>query len=726
MCLFDNHQPPDIALPKRSIKSRRVAPIFVLFSVIAAAPVSADDSPDIVIADFEGDTYGGWVAAGNAFGSSPARGTLPGQMAVSGYLGHGLVNSFLNGDASTGTLTSPPFRIERPYLNFLVGGGAYQGSTCIDLLIDGKIIRTKTGLNDRPGGSERLDWASWDVRDFIGRTATLRIVDHETVAWGHINVDQIVQSDRQRGVGQLRRKLFAESRYLLFPVRGDAPLRRVRVWSGQDLVREFDIKLAEEKPQFEVFLDLEPMKGQTLILEAPLPAKSQALNLVSLSPDLPDAGRLYREPGRPQFHFTSRRGWLNDPNGLVWYEGEYHLFYQHNPYGWDWGNMHWGHAVSPDLVHWNELPIALYPKTYGDWCFSGSAVVDSRNTSGLGSANEPPLVLAFTSTGRGECIAYSNDRGRSWNEYAGNPVIKHAGRDPRILWYEPTKHWVMAVYDETGGTRSIAFHSSPDFKTWKYESKIDGYFECPELFDLAVEGHRDRKLWVLYAADGEYQLGRFDGHRFQPDTAKQRLWYGNFYASQSFSNAPDHRRIQIGWARDITFPSESFNQQMTVPCELKLRKSADRVRLVSEPVTELASLRRKEYVHSPLTLGPGTRELPGASGDLLEIDAIAEVGDKGVFSLRVRGTAVAYDATQGKLSCGDVSAPLAPVESVVRLHILLDRGSIEVFANDGCVAISRAVAADGKQPGLWVHVPAARPPVRLRSLKVHELASAWR
>ena len=199
-------------------------------------------------------------------------------------------------------------------------------------------------------------------------------------------------------------------------------------------------------------------------------------------------------------------------------------------------------------------------------------MVDRAQHLRLWHRGSPPLVVAFTSTGRGECIAYSNDRGRTWTEYAGNPVVRHAGRDPRLLWHEPTKRWVMAVYDETGGARSIAFHSSPDLKTWRFESRIDGFFECPELFELPVDGDCPaRRLWVLYAADGEYRLGQFDGQRFAPETGKLRVWYGNFYASQTFSDAPDGRRIQIGWANGIAFPGEPFNQQMTVPCELTLR-----------------------------------------------------------------------------------------------------------------------------------------------------------
>ena len=146
----------------------------------------------------------------------------------------------------------------------------------------------------------------------------------------------------------------------------------------------------------------------------------------------------------------------------------------------------------------------------------------------------------------------------------------------------------MAVYDETGGARSIAFHSSPDLKTWRFESRIDGFFECPELFELAVEGDPGRRLWVLHAADGEYRLGKFDGRRFEPETGKLRLWHGNFYASQTFSDTPDGRRIQIGWANGIAFPGEPFNQQMTVPCELTLRSTAEGVRLFARPVAEVA------------------------------------------------------------------------------------------------------------------------------------------
>jgi fructan beta-fructosidase len=700
--------------------------VLVALGQIRLAAAVAADRPDLVMADFEGDTYAGWVADGEAFGKGPSRGTLPGQMAVSGFLGRGLVNSFVGGDGSTGTLTSPPVRIERPYLSFLIGGGQHPGSTCLNLLIDGKVARTASGPNDKPGGSEQLEWASWDVRELIGKTVVFQIVDHETGGWGHITIDQIVQSDRVRGLGPLHRELVAKSRYLHLPVRNDAPLRRLRVSAGGSTVREFDIKLAEDQPSFQLFLDLKPFEGQTVALDARLPADSKALERVSLANEIPDAGRLYREPRRPQFHFTSRRGWLNDPNGLLWFEGEYHLFYQHNPYGWDWGNMHWGHAVSPDLVHWTELPIALYPKEYGDWAFSGSAVVDRRNTSGFGTAGTPPLIMAFTSTGRGECIAFSNDRGRSWTEFEGNPVVKHSGRDPRLLWHGPTNRWVMAVYDETGGGRRIAFHSSPDLKAWTFESQIDGFFECPELFEMPVEGLPGKTLWVVHAADGQYQLGKFDGHRFVPESGKLRTWYGNFYASQTFSDTPDNRRIQIGWGNGITFPGEPFNQQMTVPCELKLRSTPAGVRMLARPVAELAVLRAKTHRFDGQAINPRDHLNFDPTVSQFDVRAEVEVGADGGFALNIAGTPVVYDAIKKTLACGDVIAPLAPEGKFVRLRILVDRGSLEIFGNDGQVAISRAFAPIAVSPSLALTLTPSVRPVKIRSFQVDELESAWK
>ncbi len=494
-------------------------------------------------------------------------------------------------------------------------------------------------------------------------------------------------------------------------------------------VREFEIELADGEPDFWVFDDISEFKRKKLRVEVDdVRPDFKGLAAVEQADAIKDADDLYKEKHRPQFHFTSRRGWLNDPNGLVYSDGEYHLFYQHNPYGWDWGDMHWGHAVSADLVHWKELPTALYPRAFGDWCFSGSAVVDADNTSGFrdggrGGATPPLLVAAYTSTGRGECIAHSNDRGRSWTDYQDDPVVKHVGRDPRLLWHEPTKRWVMAVYDEKDGKRWIAFYTSLDLKKWQYQSRIEGFFECPDLFELPVEGG-DRNKWVLYSGDAKYVVGDFDGKTFTPDEKeKQQLWYGNFYAAQTYSSTPDGRRIQIGWANGVTFSDMPFNQQMAFPCRLTLHKTADGQRMFAEPVHEIESLHAKKHAVADRMLKPGDNPLADVSGDLFDLRAEFEPADAEAFGFTVRGVPVIYDVKKQEISCRNVTAPLKPEDGKVRLQLLVDRGSIEIFGDGGRVALSVGVIPADDNHSLEVFSRGGA--TRLRSLEAFEMKSAW-
>ncbi|MFN5196599.1 MAG: hypothetical protein ACK5MS_04860, partial [Planctomyces sp.] len=378
-------------------------------------------SDDLLVADFEGETYGEWQVTGEAFGSGPARGALPGQMSVDGFAGVGLVNSFVGGDDATGTLTSPVFRIERGYLSFLIGGGR-SDQLALQLLVDGEpVVQNEIELADGA-----VDWwAPLDISGWRDREVTLRV-------------------DR-------------------------------------------------------------------------LHEDSAALQNVGESDELRDAAELYGEPLRGQFHFSPRRGWNNDPNGCVYYNGEYHLFFQHNPYGWSWGNMHWGHAVSRDLVHWEELGDVLQPDELGPM-FSGSAVVDWNNTSGFGADGRPPLVLIYTAAGSPtvQCLAYSTD-GRKFVKYAGNPVLGEVtggNRDPKVFWHADTRQWVMVLYVEQRGRHTVHFCVSPNLRDWKLASVTEGdavggryLFECPDLFELSVDGEAARRKWVLLAANGEYGVG---------------------------------------------------------------------------------------------------------------------------------------------------------------------------------------------------------------------------
>jgi fructan beta-fructosidase len=660
-------------------RMRHIAVLFLpcLIALAAQGPTGED----ILIADFEGKDYGDWKVTGTAFGPGPARGTLPGQMPVSGYLGQGLVNSFFGGDSSVGTLTSPAFKIQRKYINFLVGGGKHPDQTCINLLIAGKGIRTATGPNDRPGGSEQLDWHTWDVAELVGKDAVIEIVDNHTGGWGHINIDHIVQSNRKKMAAALQRTISVDRRYLHLPVKNGAAMRRMKFLVDGNTVREFDIELAEGTPDFWVFSEVEKFKGKQLIVEVTLPEDSTALDQMRQADDVPDAATMYKEKHRPQFHFTARRGWLNDPNGLVFHEGKYHLFFQHNPYGWKWGNMHWGHAVSKDLVHWHEIGEALYPRQYGDWCFSGSAFV----VPGAGQAGTS-LAAAFTSTGRGECIVFGHQGGREWVEKpAMNPVVKHRGRDPRVFWHEPTKQWVMAVYDEEKG-RTIAFYTASDLAKWQFQSRIGEFYECPDLSELPIDGNAKNCKWVLYAADGRYVLGQFDGKQFTAEPGRHQLWHGQFYAAQTFNNAPGGRRVQIGWAQ-IAFPGMPFNQQMTIPCELSLRTTADGVRMFAVPVAEIARLRSEEGEQTKVTVQAGKALTAKVQGELLDIEAELQPRGAVQFGLIVRGVRIVYDVKKQTLTCGNHTASLALSNGSLRLRILVDRGSVEAFGNDGRVAI---------------------------------------
>lgn len=661
------------------------------------------DEPDLLFADFEGNTYGTWQTTGDAFGPGPARGTLPNQMHVDGFEGKGLVNTFFKGDASTGTLTSPPFKIERKFINFLIGGGKHEAKSCINLRIDGKVVRTASGPNDKPGGSEHLDWNAWDVVDLQGKNATIEIVDMATGGWGHINVDQILQSNIRCGVQPARRDIVINQDFLLIPVRNAAAKRQMRFLVDGQVVREFEIELGDRETDFVVSANVTAYRGKTLTMESMLPFDSEALSKIQLASEPPSLAKA--EPKRPRFHFTSRRGWLNDPNGLVYYKNEWHLFYQHNPYGWNWGNMHWGHAVSRDLLHWQELPTAIYPKQWGDWAFSGSAVVDAANSSGFKTGDEAVLVAAYTSTGRGECIAYSNDRGRTWTEFDRNPVVRHHGRDPKIIWHPLTQRWIMAVYDEAPGQKqAIVFYSSLDLKEWTQTGRIEGFYECPDLFALPVDGDQNHQKWVLYGADGKYLVGEFDGRGFQSDTSKQQVWYGNFYAAQTFSDAPDGRRVQIGWANGITFPGEPYNQQMTIPVELTLRTTATGIRLFAWPVRELAaeSARRNlalaSSVADPLELSSGqpvTVTGENVSLDLYDLSCELNTTQAERVTLTLCGTPIIYDVKARKLTCRNVSIPVTGDQRALTLRVVGDRGSLEIFVNSGEAAVSLGFAPSG-------------------------------
>ena len=725
---------------------------FLLLSLTPAwsAPAVAAEAGDVLIADFEGKTYPeGWKAEGEAFGKAPARGTLGSQQHVSGFEGKGLVNTFLGGDPPKGKLTSPEFTIERDYIKFLIGGGGHKGKTCMNLLIDGKAVLTATGPNIQAGGHEFLNWENWDVKKYKGKKATLQIVDDHSGGWGHINVDQISQSNKQakkkkapaprgRGAPPLpsqTREIKITGKYIIFPVANSDQRRgRMKIMVGEQLVHHLncDFPTSKEGIHWWTYLDMGEYKGKTATVSAQ--ADPEICKLFESSDKIRNLQPLYDEALRPQFHISQKRGWNNDPNGMFYHDGTYHFFWQCNPAGRGWANMYWGHATSPDMVHWTEHDRALrsyggkvknrHPKMADGRCFSGSGNVDSGNTGGWQKGDEKTLVLAFTDNiGRGESLAYSTDRGKTWKYYEGNPIIKHNGRDPKLMWYAPGKHWVIAVYDtRRPHGNGIAIYTSKDLKKWEYASCIPGYFECAEIFQLPVDGNKNKTKWVIYAADARYAFGHFDGKKFTPEhKGKHRVHYGAYYASQCFSNSPDGRMVQIGWAR-INIPNMPFNQTFTVPTNLTLHTTKDGVRMFATPIKELDKLRKPNPKSAENTeLADKANITFAVKGQLFDIVVTVKKGTAKKAVLKYGACTTTYDFEAQKVD----EMPVAMKDGKVTFRVLVDRPIVEVIGGGGAGFKTTGRRDPGKDLG-EISLTAEGGAMSVESFKAYEMKSAWK
>ena len=551
----------------------------------------------------------------------------------------------------------------------------------------------------------------------------------------------IVQTNRKTTatIANVRREFRIEKRYLNLPIKNGAPKRQVTTLVDGKVEVKNDIELADGAPDWWAFMDVSAWRGKTVTLQVDkLPEDSTALSSIEPGDSIKGAENLYREPLRGQLHFSSRRGWNNDPNGLAFYNGEYHLFYQHNPYGWAWANMHWGHAVSRDLVRWEELDDVIAPDDFGPM-FSGSAVVDWNNTSGFGKDGQPAFVLIYTAAGRPtvQCIAYSTD-GRHFTKFSGNPVVKQitsGNRDPKVFWHEPTRKWVMVLYVGLPEKKhTIHFFTSPNLRDWSLasvtEADADGgkfLFECPDFFELPVDGDASNQRWVLTAASSEYAIGTFDGVKFTPEQSKLPGQRGKgFYAAQTFSDIPkqDGRRIQIGWFRTET-KGMPFNQSMTIPLELKLTATPDGPRLTRTPVKELESLRAKTHEFAPLTLKPDSANpLAGERAELVELRAEFEPGDASEVVFTVRGATISYDAKTQELVVNGDRAPAPLCGGKQRLTLFCDRTGLEIFASDGLTYMP--MPFQPKADNFDLAVRASGGAVKFNLLQVHELRSIWK
>jgi len=592
----------------------------------------ADDVP---IGRITKSNYGDWKKEGKAFAPGPATGGLIDKLEIENAGDEPVLSSEVDGDGPAGTLTSPEFVISKPYISYRIGGGDYERHACLDLMIGGKIVKSATGRN-----SDKLLPGTWDVRDFKGKRAVIRIVDEAEGRWGHVNVSRVLMTDKPE----------------VMPI---------------------------------------------------------------------DKGVLYQESLRPQFHFTARQwtmdrlnpgqrqdGWLNDLNGMVYYDGEYHMFAQR------W-NKCWIHAVSKNLIHWEELEPAFWEE-HLDWAVqSGTCVIDYQNSSGLAKDKKNPAMVAFWSRNSPDHgISYSLDRGRTWKHYDKNPVLTFPERDPKVFWYEPAKHWVMVMY---GGGKYHIF-TSENLLKWKNENNpIDDAFECPDFFELPVVGKPSVKKWALIHADGRYSLGTFDGKQFKEETPRLLSDAGgeSFYATQTFDNTDkgDGRRIQMAWMRGSTFKDMPFSQQVSFPCELTLHETPGGLRLFRLPVREVEGLHASEEKWNKTELKSGETIKLAKSGDLFRIKADVTIPEGAKLTFSLRGFPVVLTSKAMEAGTGAKSAQ-GPLEN---LEILVDRASVESFANDGELSCTRNF--EPREEGL--SVKAEGEGVIIRSMAVYELKSMW-
>jgi fructan beta-fructosidase len=517
-------------------------------------------------------------------------------------------------------------------------------------------------------------------------------------------------------------------RYLNIPVERASAMRLFQISVGGTQKREFPVQLAEHAIDYWIFLDVSEFKGSTITLTGlsgiASPSVQAALGRIYQANQIEGAATLYKESDRPQFHFTVKRGWSNDVNGPIFYKGQYHLFWQAFPFGvkWDTGFMYWGHAVSKDLIHWRELAPALVVDKLGA-AWSGTSFVDHDNDGGWG---KDALVLVYTAFDRTshkqvQCIAYSIDNGATFNRAAGNPVLdsnREVGsndtRDPKVFWYEPGKRWVMVLFEKDG----MSFFNSTDLKTWTRRSHHKGFHECPDFFELPIDGDKNRKKWVLHGGSSSYEIGTFDGETFTAESpvlhyAEGKNLHGDdvLYAAQSFGEMPDGRRIQMAWGR-IQLEGMPFTQMILFPTEFKLKTTKDGLRMQAAPIDEIAQLRTKARTWSTLTVADANQKLGSAgSGPLdVKLQASLESGDR--LAVRYHGNDLTTIASE------DLENGRGQVE------VLIDKGIAEIFVDGGARYISREIPLSTGGHGLELSVK--QKTSVLNHLEIYEMKSMWK
>lgn len=496
-----------------------------------------------------------------------------------------------------------------------------------------------------------------------------------------------------------------EKPWLLLPLGYHAADKKLLFYDGDELSLELDAPVDPVRPDYVRYVDLSSFRGRTLRLET-RPAFDYPLRFVD-APEIPKG--IYKEKYRPAAHFTAAMGWINDPNGLVYYKGLYHLFFQYNPYSHRWGNMHWGHAVSRDLVHWEEREPALFPDDLGTM-YSGSAVVDTGNVSGLKAGEEDPILLFYTAAGgvsyrsQGkpftQCMAYSLDGGKTFQKYAGNSVIPHVeaeNRDPKVVYVPELEAYLLALYLNQD---RYAFYTSANLLDWTFlqQLSLPGDAECPDFYPLTV-AETGETYWILSGASDCYLAGRFVEGKFVPTQPVKRLHYGReSYAAQSFSGLPGGRRVRLSWNRTY-IPDSYFCGSMCTPCEMGLVQDGEEVALTLNPVKEWDSLFTPDKTYTLAALSAGPHRLAELSAGPCRIELSCRLSADARLTLSLFGVTLELNRAQDTLRWGDQTMPLCS-GSRTRLQLMIDATGWEIYAADGRAFFTLAQMQDLALTGL--------------------------
>lgn len=515
--------------------------------------------------------------------------------------------------------------------------------------------------------------------------------------------------------------IYITQKYLNIPISHETRMRVFQISVDGTVKREIPAQLAEDSIDYWIFLDMSAFEGKTVRFSGE--AMQPALDRIYQSNEINGAASLYKESNRPQFHFTVKRGWSNDVNGPIFYQGQYHMFWQAFPFGttWDTGFMYWGHAVSEDLIHWRELvPALMVDKLGSPW--SGSSFVDRNNDGGWG---KDALVLAYTAFDRTshkqvQCIAYSTDNGVTFTRYKGNPVLDsnnaqgtYDTRDPKVFWFQATKHWVMVLFEKDG----MSFYTSTDLKSWTRQSHFKGLHECPDLFQLPVDGDPSHLKWVLHGGSSSYFIGSFDGNTFTPESPELRYAEGKnaggddvLYAAQSFADMPDGRRVQMAWGR-ITQQGMAFNQMMLFPTEFKLVTTKEGLRMEATPIKEIEKLHAEAHSWKSLKFADANQKLSQIAPGPVHVKINIALANEDELVIRYQQKELA------RIKAGDFENGRGSVE------LLIDKSVAELFLDGGRRYIAEEIPVTSNTHGLELQTGRAESVVD--SIEAYEMSSMW-